>query len=475
MHPVHIVPTILCGGVGSRLWPLSREAHPKSFIRLEDGQSLVQKAFLRGATLPGVSEVLTVTNRDLFFKIEDEFAAVNPGDTATAFILEPFGRNTAAAVAASALYVQETHGEDALLLILAADHLIADPQAFSAAVADAARLAADGGLVTFGIRPHAPETGYGYIEAQGTQVLRFVEKPSLEKAEEFVASGRFYWNSGIFCFSAGCILEAMAKHCPAVLAATQACFAQSRRRAQGQRFFQMELDSARFETVPDISIDYAVMEKAENVAVVPCDIGWKDIGSWTALADLGEPDPDGNLIRGDVTLLETRNCIIQSDDRLVGAVGIEDLIVIDTPDALLIAEKGRAQDVKHLYAELKAQGHEAHRLHRTVHRPWGTYTVLEEGEGFKIKRLVVKPGASLSLQMHRHRSEHWVVVSGAARVVNGDSELLINTNESTYIPAGNRHRLSNPGQLDLVVIEVQSGGYLGEDDIVRFDDIYGRA
>jgi mannose-1-phosphate guanylyltransferase len=237
----------------------------------------------------------------------------------------------------------------------------------------------------------------------------------------------------------------------------------------------MELDPARFATVPDISIDYAVMEKAANVAVVPCNIGWKDIGSWTALADLNEADADGNRIRGDVTLLETRNCIIQSDDRLVGAVGIENLIVVDTPDALLIADKSRAQDVKEIYGQLKAQGHEAHRLHRTVHRPWGTYTTLEEGDRFKIKRLVVKPGASLSLQMHNHRSEHWVVVSGVASVINGDRELRIDTNESTYIPAGHRHRLTNPGLLDLVVIEVQSGDYLGEDDIVRFDDIYGRA
>lgn len=474
MPIARIIPTILCGGVGSRLWPLSREAHPKSFIRLEDGQSLVQKAFLRGAALPGVSEVLTVTNRDLFFKIEDEFAAVNPGETSTAFILEPFGRNTAAAVAAAALYAREAHDDEALLLILAADHLIADAQAFLAAVTEAAHLAAAGRLVTFGIRPDTPETGYGYIEAEGTEVLRFVEKPSFEKASEFVASGRFYWNSGIFCFAAGSILKAMEAHCPEVLAATRACLDESRR-AEGAGFFQMELDPARFATVPDISIDYAVMEKAANVAVVPCDIGWKDIGSWTALADLNEADADGNRIRGDVTLLETRNCIIQSDDRLVGAVGIENLIVVDTPDALLIADKSRAQDVKEIYGQLKAQGHEAHRLHRTVHRPWGTYTTLEEDDRFKIKRLVVKPGASLSLQMHNHRSEHWVVVSGVASVINGDRELRIDTNESTYIPAGHRHRLTNPGLLDLVVIEVQSGDYLGEDDIVRFDDIYGRA
>ena len=474
-----LIPTILCGGAGSRLWPVSRELHPKPFIRLADGQSLLQKAFLRGALLPDVGEVMTVTNRELIFKTEDEFREVNAAGVATSFILEPFGRNTAAAIAAAALQAAQTHGEDAVMLVLAADHLITGQQAFQQAVLKAAELAAKGKLVTFGIQPDSPETGYGYIEADGNTVLRFVEKPSLEKAREYLASGRFLWNSGMFCFSVGTMLQQMEQHCPQILAATKTCFEQSRA-IEGKGITRLELDPDTFIKVPEDSIDYAVMESAASaqtsmVAVVPCNIGWSDIGSWTALGDLTEPDSNGNRIQGEAMLHSTRNCTIQSNERLVGAVGVENLIIIDTPDAVLVADKSCAQDVKHIYAELKAKGHEAHKHHRTVHRPWGTYTVLEEGNGFKIKRIEVKPGASLSLQLHYHRSEHWIVVSGMAKVVNGEQELFVNTNESTYIPAGHKHRLENPGLLSLVMIEVQSGKYLGEDDIVRFDDHYGRA
>jgi mannose-1-phosphate guanylyltransferase/mannose-6-phosphate isomerase len=471
-NPV-LIPTILCGGSGSRLWPVSRELHPKPFIRLADGQSLLQKAFLRGAQLPNVEEILTITNRELFFKTEDEFREVNTVGLATSFVLEPFGRNTAAAIAAAALNVAKSHGENALMLVLAADHLIADQAAFATAVAQASELAQQGKLVTFGIQPDGPETGYGYIEADGNQVLRFVEKPSVETAQAYVDSGRFLWNSGMFCFSAGSILQAMAQHCPTVLSATQACLEQSCQ-AVGKSFCQVELDAATFGEVPDISIDYAVMEKSNQVAVVPCSIGWSDIGSWTALGDLLAADADGNRVQGEALLHASRNCTIQSPDRFVGAVGVENLIIVDTPDALLVVNKACAQDVKHIYAALKAKGHQLHKLHRTVHRPWGTYTVLEEGADFKIKRIEVKPGASLSLQMHHHRNEHWIVVSGMAKVVNGDKELFVNTNESTYIPAGHRHRLENPGLLPLAMIEVQSGQYLGEDDIVRFEDKYGR-
>lgn len=469
-----LIPTILCGGAGSRLWPISRELHPKPFIRLPDGQSLLQKAFVRGAALPHVAQVLTVTNRELFFKTEDEFRAVNPAGLSTAFVLEPFGRNTAAAVAAAALQVAERHGADAQLLILAADHLISDQAAFAAAVARAQQLANQGKLVTFGIQPDAPETGYGYIEAQGHEVLRFVEKPSLDKAQEYLASGRYLWNSGMFCFSAGTVLREMEQHCPDILATTRACLAQSRK-AEGAGFSQLELDATAFAAVPDNSIDYALMEKSRNVAVVPCAIGWSDIGSWTALGDLAEPDGNGNRVQGEALLHASRNCTIQTDGRLVGAVGVNDLIIVDTPDALLVADKRHAQDVKHIFASLKAQGHEAHKLHRTVHRPWGTYTVLEEGPGYKMKRIEVKPGASLSLQMHHHRSEHWVVVSGTATVVNGEQEIQLQPNQSTYIPAGHKHRLINPGLMDTVIIEIQTGSYLGEDDIVRFQDNYGRA
>jgi mannose-1-phosphate guanylyltransferase/mannose-6-phosphate isomerase len=469
-----LIPTILCGGAGSRLWPVSRERHPKPFIRLADGQSLLQKAFLRGAALADVQEVLTVTNRELYFKTEDEFSEVNNDKLATSFILEPFGRNTAAAIAAAALHVAATHGEDALMLVLAADHLIVDQQAFAAAVDAACVLARKGKLVTFGIRPDAPETGYGYLEAEGNTVVRFIEKPSLDKAREYLESGRFLWNSGMFCFSAAAMLRAMETHCPDILAATKACMQQSRV-AEGKRFTQLELQADSFAAVREDSIDYAVMEKSSDVAVVPCDIGWCDIGSWTAIGNLTAADAEGNRIEGEVLLHDVSNCYIQSRDRLVGAVGVNNLVIIDTPDALLVADRSRAQDVKHIYAKLKASGHEAHQLHRTVHRPWGTYTVLEDGPRFKIKRIEVKPGASLSLQMHHHRSEHWIVVSGMAKVVNGDQELFVNTNESTFIPAAHKHRLENPGVLDLVMIEVQSGEYLGEDDIVRFEDVYGRA
>lgn len=495
---MHLIPTILCGGAGSRLWPVSRELHPKPFIRLADGQSLLQKAFLRGAALPGVAEVLTVTNRELYFKAEGEFGEVNAKKLATSFILEPFGRNTAAAIAAATLYVAQKHGQDAILLVLAADHLILDQSAFAAAVTNATELAQTGKLVTFGIQPDSPETGFGYIEADksaatisksmnetnaGFRVLRFVEKPTVQKAQEYLDSGRFYWNSGMFCFSAGCMLREMDRHCPEILDATRDCLNKSRR-VETDGCAQVELNNEYFDRVPDDSIDYAVLEKAalpsadggkSSVVVVPCIIGWSDIGSWTALSDLGESDGNGNRVEGDVFLHNTKNCYIQSGQRVVGAVGVENLIVIDTPDALLIANKASVQDVKHIYNELKSQAHNVYKLHRTVYRPWGTYTVLEEGPRFKIKRIVVKPGARLSLQMHHHRNEHWVVVSGMAKVLNGDNEVYVNINESTYIPAGHRHRLENPGVVDLIMIEVQSGEYLGEDDIVRFEDSYGRA
>ena len=468
-----LIPTILCGGSGSRLWPVSREQHPKPFIRLHDNQSLLQKAFIRGAVLDDVTEVLTVTNRDLFFKTQDEYRPVNVGKLPLSFILEPFGRNTAPAVAAAAIQVAKSHGPDAILLILAADHLIADQAEFANAVKQATTLAAVGKIVAFGIQPTAPETGYGYIEADGNAVIKFVEKPSAEVAMEYVASSRFLWNSGMFCFAAGTMLAEMEKHCPDVFVMVKTCLENSAL-AKGEGFDQLELNSVDFANAPDISIDYAVMEKTDRAAVVPCSIGWTDIGSWDAIGDLSAPDDQGNRVDGHALLHDVANCYIQSKERMVGAVGIKNLVIIDTPDALLVADRSRAQDVKHVYAKLKSQGHETHKLHRTVHRPWGTYTVLEEGTRFKIKRIEVKPGASLSLQMHHHRSEHWIVVSGMAKVVNGELDLLIATNESTYIPAGHKHRLENPGVVNLVMIEVQSGEYLGEDDIVRFQDVYGR-
>jgi mannose-1-phosphate guanylyltransferase / mannose-6-phosphate isomerase len=470
------VPMILCGGAGSRLWPVSREQHPKPLIKLADGTSLLQKAFLRGATLPDCVEVITVTNRELLFQVQDEYRAVNTQQLPISLLLEPMGRNTAPALAVATLDAAARHGEDVVLLMLAADHLIQNEPAFAQAVAEAARFAQQGKLVTFGIRPTAPETGYGYIETDVSDVnavRAFVEKPPREKAEAYVAAGNYFWNAGIFCFDAKTMLAALATHAPEVLAAARATLAASERvDAKGGAF--TELDANTFRASPDISVDYAIMEKSRNVAVVPCDIGWSDIGSWTALGDLSPPDAQGNRVEGDAIIHDSRNSYVRSTDRMVGVVGVDDLLIVDTPDALLVAHRDRAQDVKHIYAKLKADGHDAHKLHRTVHRPWGTYTVLEEAPGYKMKRTVVKPGAALSLQMHQHRSEHWVVVAGTAKVTNGDKELRLERNESTYIPAGHKHRLENPGLIDLVLIEVQTGDYLGEDDIVRYSDNYGR-
>jgi mannose-1-phosphate guanylyltransferase/mannose-6-phosphate isomerase len=476
-----LIPVILSGGVGSRLWPVSREAHPKPFMTLPDGQNLIQKTFLRAAALAGVSEVMTVTNRDLLFKTEDEYRTVNKKGLAQGFILEPFGRNTAAAVAMAALQIKQLHGADAHMLVLAADHLIQDEKAFAAAVAKAVHLSEKGWLVTFGIQPQYPETGFGYIEAgdstghdAGLKVARFVEKPDLKTAEAYVAAGNYFWNSGMFCFQVGTVLEELAAHAPDVLEAASASIASSRL-TEGSAYHCLSIDPDSFAKVPDISIDYALMERSSKVATVPCDIGWSDIGSWNAVSELTAQDDNGNRFEGEVLSHGSRNNYVNSEDRLTALVGVEDLLIIDTPDALMIAHKNHAQDVKHIVTQLKSSGHTLHQLHQTVHRPWGTYTTLENGERFKIKRIVVKPKASLSLQMHHHRSEHWIVVSGMAVVVNDDQELMLNTNESTFIRAGHTHRLTNPGVIDLVLIEVQSGDYLGEDDIVRFEDVYGRA
>lgn len=477
---MELIPVILSGGVGSRLWPVSREAHPKPFMALPDGQNLIQKTFLRASRLKDVAEILTVTNRELLFKTEDEYGVVNAAGHSQGFILEPFGRNTAAAVAAAALQLEASHGLDAQMLVLAADHLIKNEKAFAAAVADAMALAAEGWLVTFGIQPTYPETGFGYIEAQagapldgGLKVARFVEKPDLETAKGYVSAGNYYWNSGMFCFQVGTVLEELRKHAPEVLEAVAKTIEKSRV-TSSDKYRCLNLDAAAFSQVPDISVDYALMERSAKVATIPCDIGWSDIGSWNAVSELTEPDQDGNRFEGEVLSHGSSNNYVNSEGRLTALVGVENLLVIDTPDAVMIAHKDYAQDVKHIVGQLKASGHAAHLLHRTVHRPWGTYTTLENGERFKIKRIVVKPKASLSLQMHHHRSEHWIVVSGMAVVVNDQQELMLNTNESTFIRAGHKHRLQNPGVIDLVMIEVQSGDYLGEDDIVRFEDNYGR-
>lgn len=468
------VPVILSGGAGTRLWPVSREALPKPFIKLPDGASLLQKTLRRAVALPGVTEVLTVTNRDHFFLTRDEYGAAEDLPSLD-YLLEPFGRNTAPAIAAAALHVAGRHGADALLLVLPADHLIGDRSAFGVAVEQARQLATDGWLVTFGIRPTAPETGFGYIEAgeaigaAGHRVARFVEKPSRDKAEAYLAAGNFTWNSGMFCFTAGTMLDALRAHAPELLAAVEATLA-----ATDFAKLPPVLAAEAFKQVPDISIDYAVMEKAGKVAVVPASFDWSDIGSWNSLAELTAADRSGNRVAGEAVLVDASNCYVQGEERIVAAVGVDNLLIVDTADALLVADRSRAQDVKAVVQQLKLTAHDSVRHHRTVHRPWGSYTVLEEGTRFKIKRIVVKPGASLSLQMHHHRSEHWVVIAGMARVVNGEREIFVRTDESTYIPAGTAHRLANPGKIDCVMIEVQTGDYVGEDDIVRLEDNYGR-
>lgn len=479
-----VIPAILSGGAGARLWPVSREGHPKPFMKLADGESLLLKSYLRAAAVVDavgceVTEMVTVTNRDYYFMSKDELAHARLGERYPGvFMLESAGRNTAPAVAMAAQHVAQKFGRDALMLILAADHLIKDQARFAAAVADAVALAQGDKLVTFGVVPTGPETGFGYIEAgetigRGRSVVRFVEKPPLEKAVEYLATGDFYWNSGMFCFKAGVILDEMARHAPQVYAGAEACWLALQ--AAGQSDGKMlEIPSAHFEQIPDISLDYAVMERSTNVAVVPSDFGWNDIGSWSAVSELTVPDAANNRAVGEVIFVDSHNTYVQSEDRLVATLGVDNLIIVDTPDALLVAHPDKAQDVKKIVAQLKTLGHDAYKLHRTVVRPWGSYTVLGEGPRFKIKRIEVKPGASLSLQMHHHRSEHWIVVSGMAKVVNGEMELFVGTNESTYIPAGHKHRLENPGVLDLVIIEVQSGEYLGEDDIIRFEDNYGR-
>lgn len=477
---MELIPVILSGGSGSRLWPVSRETLPKPFMVLPDGQSLLKKTYLRAVGLDAVLRILTVTNRELLFATEDEYRSVDARMRAHTYILEPFGRNTAAAVAVAALQLLHEHGNDAIMLVMAADHLILDEAAFRMAVTSAVGLAQEGWLVTFGVKPDRSDTGFGYIEAQpagqlsgGVKVKRFVEKPDAATAAAYVESGNYYWNAGIFCMRVGTLLEELETHAPELLLAVQGTLEISRR-ASTSRADRLILDDKAFAEVPEISIDCALMEHSQKIVTVPCDIGWSDIGSWSAVSELTPADERGNRLDGEVVAYDACNNYVHSEGRLTALAGVENLLVIDTPDALLITDKAHSQDVRHIVDQLKRDGHTARVMHKTVHRPWGTYTTLESGERFKIKRIVVKPKASLSLQMHHHRSEHWVVVSGTALVINDQQELLLHTNQSTFIPAGNRHRLHNPGMIELILIEVQSGDYLGEDDIIRLEDEFGR-
>jgi len=478
-----LIPVILSGGSGTRLWPLSRELYPKQLLPLVGKSTMLQETVARLSGVPDVSGPVVVCNDSHRFTVAEQLREF--GVPARAILLEPVGRNTAPAVAVAALVAlgRQTPSaptamsmaeEDPVLLVLPADHVIRDVPAFQAAVAAGRQAAEAGRLVTFGVVPTRPETGYGYIRrAAGNgpayPVERFVEKPDLATAEEYVRSGEYYWNSGMFMFRARVYLEELARHAPQMRAASEAAVAAATRDLDFTR-----LPAAEFGACPSDSIDYAVMEKTDAAVVVPLDAGWSDVGSWSALADALPTDAQGNVTAGDVIVEATKGCYLHATSRLIAAVGLEDHVVVETKDAVLVAPRGRVQDVKALVAQLKAQGRYETSLHREVFRPWGSYDSIDQGDRFQVKRLVVKPGASMSLQLHHHRAEHWIVVSGTARITRGEETFLLGENESTFIPMGTRHRIENPGKVTLHIIEVQSGSYLGEDDIVRFEDRYGR-
>lgn len=464
-----IQPVILSGGSGTRLWPLSREAYPKQFLPLASEQTMLQATWKRVAPIASRGP-LVIANEEHRFVAAEQLQQV--GAEPAAIILEPVGRNTAPAIAVAALEATRD-GADTLLLVLPSDHVITNETAFRSAVQAAAAAAEAGKLVTFGIVPTGPETGYGYIKAADGQGLRaverFVEKPDLDTATGYVSSGQYYWNSGMFLFKASRYLQELERFQPAMLGGSRQAWQQARRDADFTR-----LDKDAFTAVPSDSIDYAVMEKTADAVVIPLDAGWNDVGSWTALRDVSQQDGDGNAHQGDVIAIDCRNTYAYAQ-RLVALVGLDDVIVVETDDAVLVGRADRMQEVKTVVGQLKSEGRSEATWHRKVYRPWGAYDSIDNGERFQVKRITVKPGGTLSLQMHHHRAEHWIVVSGTAEVTRGDEVILLSENQSTYIPLGVTHRLRNPGKLPLELIEVQSGSYLGEDDIVRFEDTYGRS
>lgn len=470
-----LYPIILSGGSGTRLWPLSRTTSPKQFLPLVSEKTLFQETLLRLRGIADIAAPIIVCNSEHRFLAAEQLRAI--GMPPLSLILEPFGRNTAPAVAVAALSAQAKE-TDAVLLVLPADHLIKNTNGFYQAILSAVTLAKQGNLVTFGIKPNEPSTGFGYIERgpaiqtteeQAYAVTRFVEKPDIETAKDFLASGNFFWNSGMFVFKAETYLAELQKFRPDIYAASQQSWKMSHRDLDFCR-----LDETAFAVCPSDSIDYAVMEHTHSAAMVTVDIGWSDIGSWSSLAETSPQDPRGNALRGDVYAAETDNCYIRSESRLVAAIGVKDLIIVETADAILVTHKDAAQDVKHTVEYLKQAERSEHLVHRRVYRPWGYYEGIDIGERFQAKRIVVNPGSKLSLQKHRHRAEHWVVVSGKARVTRGEDSLVLHEDQSTYIPLGVIHRLENIGDTPLHLIEVQSGAYLGEDDIERFEDDYKR-
>jgi len=472
-----MIPVIMAGGTGSRLWPLSRSLSPKQFMTLDGEDSMLQTTLKRVHGLE-CSPPIVISNEDHRFIVAEQIRLT--GKQAGALILEPVGRNTAPAVALAAIEAI-SQDSDALLLIMAADHVIGDIESFHATVRQAEKIAKEGKLVTFGIVPTCAETGYGYIRAKGFgsgeaasqdaayPVAEFVEKPDQETAEGYLSSGDYFWNSGMFMFKAQRYLEELESHRPDIL---KACRAAMKKTSRDMEF--LRVDMAEFEACPSDSIDYAVMEKTRDAYVVPLNVSWNDIGSWSALWDIASKDDNNNVIKGDILTEDTSNSYLNSSDKLIAAVGVKDVVVVNTKDAVLVASKEKVQQVKKIVERLKSQNRPEHYNHREVYRPWGKYDSVDTGKRYQVKRITVKPGAKLSLQMHHHRAEHWVVVSGTARVHKGEESILLSENQSIYIPLGTVHSLENPGKIPLELIEVQSGSYLGEDDIVRFEDVYGR-
>jgi len=462
-------PVLLSGGSGTRLWPLSREAYPKQFLPLVGDDTMVQATWRRVASLASAPPII-VANEEHRFLVAEQLRQI--GAPVPAILLEPVGRNTAPAIAAAALQALST-GADPLLLVLPSDHVVRDADAFRKAIAEVMAIAEAGALVTFGIVPDAAETGFGYIQAEhgaGPQkVLRFVEKPDQATAQSYLDAGSYYWNSGMFLFRASRYLEELRKFRPDIVEAVASAFDSAQRDGDFIR-----LDKEAFSACPSDSIDYAVMEKTADAVVLPVEIGWNDVGSWSALWDVADHDDDGNSHHGDVIAIDTRNSYAYAQ-RLVALVGVDDIVVVETDDAVLVAHKDKVQEVKQVVARLKQEQRSQAVLHREVHRPWGSYDSVDMGARHQVKRIKVKPGAQLSLQSHKHRAEHWIVVKGIARVTRDNDVFELYENQSTYIPIGAKHRLENPGTEWLELVEVQSGAYLGEDDIVRYSDIYGRS